>query len=448
MAGHDFAAGVVHARAAAEQALSALAYEESARLYEVALDALARAEAPDERARCELLLGLGEAHARAGRTSVAKTAFLDAAAAARRLGDARSLARAAAGYGGRVVWVRAGGDDRLVPLLEEGIAALGAEDVDLRVRLLARLAGALRDEPSRDRRDAYTREAIELARRSGSHAALLDALDGRVMAIVAPDTPRECLELAVEMTEVAERGGDAERVAAAYAHRIIARGLLGDMRGLEADLAMQTAIAEELRQPARRWEAVSSQAMVALAAGRLAEAEALSEQALAIGEATLPTGAVPVHRLQRYTLCDFRRQLREWRAQRRARRGLSGPAGLPVRARPPARAARSPRGGGSPARGSGPGRRAAVRPGVALRDELPGRGRRAARGRGRRGALYDRLAPWAALNVSDVGEGLRGSVERYLGLLAATGRRWPEADAHFVAAAAMNDRMGARPWLA
>ena len=56
------------------------------------------------------------------------------------------LARAAAGYGGRIVWARAD-DDLLVPLLEEGLAVLSADDVELRVRLLARLAGALGTSP-------------------------------------------------------------------------------------------------------------------------------------------------------------------------------------------------------------------------------------------------------------------------------------------------------------
>ena len=35
-------------------------------------------------------------------------------------------------------------------------------------------------------------------------------------------------------------------------------------------------------------------------------------------------------------------------------------------------------------------------------------------------ALYDELAPWATFNAVDVAEGIRGSVSRYLGLLAAT----------------------------
>ena len=121
-----------------------------------------------------------------GTASAAKEAFLDAAEIARPLGLSRELARAAAGYGGRIVWVRAGADDRLVPLLEEGLAALADEDVELRARLLARLAGALRDEPSRDRRDALSREAVELARQTGNPTALAYALDGRAAAIARP----------------------------------------------------------------------------------------------------------------------------------------------------------------------------------------------------------------------------------------------------------------------
>src|SRR5205814_279131 len=104
---------------------------------------------------------------------------------------APELARAAAGYAGRIVFSRAGADERVVPLLEEAIAGLGEHEVELRVRLLARLAGALRDEHSRAHRDALSREAVALARRAGSPAALASALAGRVHAITAPDTVDE-----------------------------------------------------------------------------------------------------------------------------------------------------------------------------------------------------------------------------------------------------------------
>jgi uncharacterized protein HemY len=43
---------------------------------------------------------------------------------------------------------------------------------------------------------------------------------------------------------------------------------------------------------------------------------------------------------------------------------------------------------------------------------------------------------------------MRGSVARYLGLLATTTKRWDEAERHFEAALTTNARIGARPWLA
>ncbi len=62
--------------------------------------------------------------------------------------------------------------------------------------------------------------------------------------------------------------------------------------------------------------------------------------------------------------------------------------------------------------------------------------------------LYRLLVPWAALNAADHPEGIRGSVSRYLGLLAATTSMWTEAAGHFEAALEMNAEMGLRTWLA
>ena len=135
MAGNDFERALVFARRAGDRALALLAYEEATRLYDVAL-----AARPDEATRCELLLARGEAEARAGGTHAARGSFVAAAEIARALGLARHLARAALGYGGRIVWVRGGGDAMLVPLLEEALVALPADEPELRARLLARLS--------------------------------------------------------------------------------------------------------------------------------------------------------------------------------------------------------------------------------------------------------------------------------------------------------------------
>jgi uncharacterized protein HemY len=62
--------------------------------------------------------------------------------------------------------------------------------------------------------------------------------------------------------------------------------------------------------------------------------------------------------------------------------------------------------------------------------------------------MYGLLLPWATFNVADHPEGIRGSASRYLGLLATTTKRWQDAELHFEDALAMNQKMGARPWLA
>jgi hypothetical protein len=62
--------------------------------------------------------------------------------------------------------------------------------------------------------------------------------------------------------------------------------------------------------------------------------------------------------------------------------------------------------------------------------------------------LYPLLLPWSNLNAVDLAEGMRGSVSRYLALLAEMLGRFGDAERHFEDALAMNDRMGAHPWLA
>ena len=229
IAAGDLERGVRYARLAGHRALALSAYEEAERLYQTALDALDISDPASEPPRCELLLALGEAQIRAGETASARATFVVAAGLARRLGLARALAVAAAGYGGRIVWARAGDDDRIVPLLEEGLAALASEDAELRARLLARLAGALRDEPVRERRDALSREAVDLARQTGNPVVLAYALLGRAHAIVAPDTVAECLELGGELREVAARSGDREQVVAAHVLRNHLHLLVGNV---------------------------------------------------------------------------------------------------------------------------------------------------------------------------------------------------------------------------
>ncbi len=180
---------VQYARVAGERAVQQLAYEEGARLFTMALQASAVATPPSPISeRTELLLGLGDAQAKAGETPRAKATFLEAADLARQSGDAEQFARASLGYGGRFVWLRAGTDPKVIPLLREAVDALPETDSELRVRLLARLSGARRDEADRAPRDGLSAEAVAMASRLGDPATLAYALIARSMAIWGPDT--------------------------------------------------------------------------------------------------------------------------------------------------------------------------------------------------------------------------------------------------------------------
>ena len=133
------------------------------------------------------------------------------------------------GMGEESFWARAGEDSRLVPMLEEALAALGDEDLDLRARLLARLSGgALRDDPSRARRDALSRDAIEIARRLGRPTTLAYALAGRGAAIIAPDTVEERFAIGTELCSLASEVGETEAVVDGHYHRLIAYLELGN----------------------------------------------------------------------------------------------------------------------------------------------------------------------------------------------------------------------------
>lgn len=451
IAARDFDKALHYARRAADWTFALLAYEEAARLYELALDAVELSKPRDEGERVELLLSLGDAFARAGNRPSSKEVFLEAAEAAKRLGLSRELGQAAAGYGGRIVWARAAGDERLVPLLEEALEVLGETEVELRARLLARLAGALRDEHSRDRRDAVSSEALRLARGSGDLAVLAYALDGRTSAIIAPDTQAEVLELATEMGTVAERIADHERVVHSHVHRLFAYVLLGEMDEVERALEAIEPMAAKLGQPAQRWLVHSAQADVALALGRADEAEGLISQAYAFGELAQPEMAVPVYHAQRIRLCDFRVGLEETEP------GIRGVVEMyPARAvfRCVLAQLLAKLGRKQEAQwllddlaaddfaklpfdqewlfGMSLLADTAIR--VGDTDRAPD--------------LYRLLLPWARINASDHPEGFRGSIARDLARLAAVMERWDEAEGHFEGALELNRRTGARPWLA
>jgi DNA-binding SARP family transcriptional activator len=300
-----------HACRAADEALSLLAYEEAARLYETALTALTLSRGTREPMRCELLLAVGGAQIRGGDGARAKQTFLAAAALARRLELPEKLARAALGYGGRFVWARAGSDERLVPLLEEALAASGEQDSALRARLCTRLAAALRDQPARQPRAELSRQGVAIARRTGDRAALAYALAGCYAAVWWAENAKERLALADELIALAETIDDRERAVEGHGYRMHALLELGELEAARAELAIRGRLTNEMRQPAQLWIQLVLEGMWSLFLGRLEEAEAKICAAGEHGHRAQSEDAHAMHQLQLFALRREQARLEE-----------------------------------------------------------------------------------------------------------------------------------------
>ena len=208
-------------REAAGRALELSAYDEAARLFRLALQAVE--QPPVDQLRFDLLVAAGHALNKAGSTADAKEAFLTACELARAARSAEGFARAALGYGGRTGWQRAAGDTLLVPLLEEALTALGTDDSVLRAKLLARLAGALRDQPSLEPRASLAGEAVDIARRLGDKDTLAYTLASLFAATWGPEV-QELGAIADELSRLAEETGSIDAVLDALTeeHRCLA----------------------------------------------------------------------------------------------------------------------------------------------------------------------------------------------------------------------------------
>ena len=266
-----------YARRAGDQAMESCAYDEAVAEYRRALDAT-EFVGRDDGLRCELLLRLGGAQARAGDYREAKTSYLSASTIARQRGDGIRLALAALGFG--QPQVEPGVVDRqLLSLLEEALETLRPGDSSLRAQLLARLSLELTFSEQTELREKFSREALEMARRLGEVVPLISALRARWLAAWGPDGLNERSALADEIFELAARTGDRETELIGRARRISCAMQSGDIHAAEADIAEHAELANELRMPYHQWTTTSMQAMQALLRGSLSVAEELANAA-------------------------------------------------------------------------------------------------------------------------------------------------------------------------
>ena len=236
------------------------------------------------------------------------------------------------GYGGRIVWARAGGDDGSCRCSRRGSPRSAT-------RTSSCAPGCSPAWPARcatsRRATAATRSA---ARRWSSPAARGDRPRSRTRStaarppIAAPTRSQSASRSARELRDVAERIGDRERLVHGHLHRLTALLMVGDVgrgrgrpgRG-EPRRRRAAAARAALGRPRRAGDA--------RAGGRQARRGGGAHRRRAgVGERAQPEMAIPVYRLQRSTLCDFRGGVEEVEPEiRELVVALPGAPGLPLR---------------------------------------------------------------------------------------------------------------------
>jgi hypothetical protein len=274
-----------YAFTAAERAAARLAHDEAARLLQLALSALELESRPSEQDRCDVLLALGDAQLHAGDSERARGVFADAARSARKLHDPHRLAQAALGTArGRPRSVLGAPDEGAIAVLEEALAALGAENSALHARVLSRLATEHYWTLDRRRAGKLAREAESMAHHVGDADALASALHAAYVLEDHPDGLVRRAELAGEMRQLADRCHDPRILLSAQHFTLIEAIEQGDIVRADAALAGYVEGAVRLRHPMHRWHATMWTAMRHLLAGRFDETERSVREAHAAGQ--------------------------------------------------------------------------------------------------------------------------------------------------------------------
>jgi DNA-binding SARP family transcriptional activator len=264
---------------AARRAIASLAYEEAAELLARARPLTSRIDDPARRAR--LLAALGEAQHHAGDASHHQT-LVDAVGLALELGDAALATRAALANQRPLTIVGAAGPER-VALLERVLAALGPEDTGARARVLVALASELHHSTD-PRRHEFARQAVAVARRLGDPACLGQVLGVAGFALWAPENLPEFLEIASELTGLADQLGDPLLEIDAGLALYYAAAQHGDLDRARVALATATRAAEGLGQPALRLRTMLAQQTCAMLDGRSGDFRRCAAEALHFGE--------------------------------------------------------------------------------------------------------------------------------------------------------------------
>lgn len=286
------------ALAAAAHAMDHFAYEVAASFSDLALDAI-DAGGGDESLQAEALLARGDAFLKAGDLERAIADFKESMRHARRGGDRQRWAEAVLGWAAAsVVWGRHPG---LRAAIEELLAS-GVDDPALRAQLRARLAQALYYEGERAQRGLLSRTAVEDARASGRPETLASVLVMTHAAIWGPEELDERTAVAHQIVDIGSSTGRLELEASGLGW--LAADLLeaGDVWGAGEAMSRHGVLAERLQQRLLLRDVELWSGMRAILNGRFEEATASIERARRYGEAAHDPSTETMYWVQRFWL--------------------------------------------------------------------------------------------------------------------------------------------------
>jgi class 3 adenylate cyclase/DNA-binding CsgD family transcriptional regulator len=445
--GGDLDKAVGYARRAADHAAAQYAYEDAARLYEIALQLLDLTDQADERQACEVLLALGEMQLAAGDSAAAQASAQRVIEAGRRMGDAELVARAALlSLGAGEDWFRP--DEGRGQLMEETLARLEG-DSQLKAELMVGLGRAYAYHPAhRHETPLLVHAAIAMARRLGDRRGLAHVLALSFSALSSDD--EQTPAIMEEAARLAEHVGAGRLMLGAYwgpPLRMLARG---DLFAHDDYIAAVRRRLAELRSPFVDCWFELNHATRVMIDGRFDEAERivawlraavarLRNANLAAQLAAVRYGLDRERGRLAAMLPDLERAAEENRTV--AARAMLAFAYADLERDDEARRALATFAADDFANARAD---IAWRSSLALLAEVCAQLGEVAPA----GTLYRLLAPAGHLNATYGDISFLGPIARHLGLLATTIGRWEDAERHFAEALAMNERQGAPPWAA